>query len=124
MESTRPSTTTQTLITNISSQAQFTGSLLLQASSSTSSHRVQWAEDVVDNEGMGKKSSKVCCIYHKPYKFDEDSSDSSDSDDEGPNAYERQPNYKKKNKCRHKHSNADSCSGGNESKPNDSKSSD
>lgn len=52
--------------------------------------RIQWAEDVVDNEGMGKKSSKVCCIYHKPHEpgdSDSESSDSSsssesDSDDE------------------------------------------
>ncbi|KAK5171410.1 Type 1 phosphatases regulator ypi1 [Saxophila tyrrhenica] len=47
--------------------------------------RVQWAEDVVDNEGMGKKSSKVCCIYHKPHEpgdseSDSDSSSSSDGD--------------------------------------------
>lgn len=46
---------------------------------------IQWAEDVVDNEGMGKKSSKVCCIYHKQREFgessDESSSDSSSDDD-------------------------------------------
>ncbi|KAF2625389.1 hypothetical protein BU25DRAFT_412823 [Macroventuria anomochaeta] len=46
---------------------------------------IQWAEDVVDNEGMGKKSSKVCCIYHAPREAgessDESSSDSSSSDD-------------------------------------------
>ncbi|KAJ7684588.1 phosphatase inhibitor-domain-containing protein [Mycena polygramma] len=43
--------------------------------------RVQWTEDVVDNEGCGRKSSKICCIYHKPKPFDESSSDeSSDSD--------------------------------------------
>ncbi|KAF2720790.1 hypothetical protein K431DRAFT_304040 [Polychaeton citri CBS 116435] len=44
--------------------------------------RIQWAEDVVDNEGMGKKSSKVCCIYHKPHEpgDSDDSSSSSDSD--------------------------------------------
>ncbi|KAF2846351.1 hypothetical protein T440DRAFT_471995 [Plenodomus tracheiphilus IPT5] len=46
--------------------------------------RIQWADDVIDNEGMGKKSSKVCCIYHKPRAADEssddDSSDSSSSD--------------------------------------------
>lgn len=61
--------------------------------------RVQWAEGVVDNEGMGKKSSKgvcsflfwlswspklicpkkiVCCIYHAPKAVGE-SSDESDS---------------------------------------------
>lgn len=40
--------------------------------------RVRWDESVVDNEGMGKKSSKVCCIYHAPKAVDE-SSDESDS---------------------------------------------
>jgi len=44
--------------------------------------RIQWAEDVVDNEGMGKKKSKVCCIYHAPKGIDE-SSDESSSDSSG-----------------------------------------
>ncbi|KAM3082666.1 Type 1 phosphatases regulator ypi1 [Clarireedia jacksonii] len=44
--------------------------------------RIQWAEDVVDNEGLGRKSSKVCCIYHAPRPIDESSDESSsDSDD-------------------------------------------
>ncbi|CAD6447331.1 ac3f78c5-1ce7-4abb-b5da-2deffa938671 [Sclerotinia trifoliorum] len=104
--------------------------------------RIQWAEDVVDNEGLGRKKSKVCCIYHAPRPIDEssdesssDSDDSSSDDDDGgakpsggngdkhdhgdecahghghgkgkgkgkerkrsPNAYERQPNYKGKDK--------------------------
>jgi len=43
--------------------------------------RVAWDEDVIDNEGFGKKKSKICCIYHKPRRFDESSSsDESDSD--------------------------------------------
>ncbi|GBE88061.1 Type 1 phosphatases regulator YPI1 [Sparassis crispa] len=43
--------------------------------------QVVWREDVVDNEGAGRKSSKICCIYHKPRKFDESSDEeSSDSD--------------------------------------------
>ncbi|TVY42370.1 Type 1 phosphatases regulator, partial [Lachnellula subtilissima] len=41
--------------------------------------RIQWAEDVVDNEGLGRKKSKVCCIYHAPKAIDE-SSDESSSD--------------------------------------------
>ncbi|KAK8107664.1 uncharacterized protein PG998_009677 [Apiospora kogelbergensis] len=46
---------------------------------------VQWAEGTVDNEGLGRKSSKVCCIYHKPRAVGEsssedDSSSSSSSD--------------------------------------------
>ena len=48
--------------------------------------RIHWDESVVDNEGMGKKSSKVCCIYHRPREPGAESSDSSssssDSDDE------------------------------------------
>jgi protein phosphatase 1 regulatory subunit 11 len=38
---------------------------------------ITWCDDVVDNEGLGKKSSKSCCVYHKPRAFDE-SSDESD----------------------------------------------
>ena len=48
--------------------------------------RIQWAEDVVDNEGLGRKSSKVCCIYHKTRRFGESSSEedsSSDGSDSG-----------------------------------------
>ena len=57
---------------------------------------VKWDEQTaIDNEHMGKKSSKVCCIYHKPKAFDE-----SDSEDEGcehgKNAYDRQPCSSKK----------------------------
>ncbi|POY75450.1 hypothetical protein BMF94_1522 [Rhodotorula taiwanensis] len=40
--------------------------------------RVQWAQETIDNEGLGRKKSKICCIYHKPKAFDE-SSDESDS---------------------------------------------
>ncbi|KAF1926040.1 uncharacterized protein M421DRAFT_7270 [Didymella exigua CBS 183.55] len=60
------------------------GVLRLRAAPEERRH-IQWAEDVVDNEGMGKKSSKVCCIYHAPREAgessDESSSDSSSSDD-------------------------------------------
>ena len=51
------------------------------------SQRVRWAEGVVDNEGMGKKSSKVCCIYHKPHAPGDSGSESdssSSSDDSEP----------------------------------------
>eukprot|EP00884_Botryococcus_braunii_P017131 jgi/Botrbrau1/4100/Bobra.152_3s0048.1 len=39
---------------------------------------VRWAEDVVDNELLGKKKSKKCCIFHKQRAF----GDWSDSEDE------------------------------------------
>lgn len=75
-----------------------TGTLKLRASTRKPRQKVIWREDVVDNEGAGKKSSKsmsfcvyfkiselefcsVCCIYHKPKAFDE-SSDEDDSDTE------------------------------------------
>jgi protein phosphatase 1 regulatory subunit 11 len=40
---------------------------------------VRWDEDVVDNEGLGRKSSKRCCIFHKQRAFGESSTDSSDA---------------------------------------------
>lgn len=42
--------------------------------------RVTWDEDIEDNEGLGRKSSKRCCIFHKERPFGESSTDSSDSD--------------------------------------------
>ncbi|GME81369.1 unnamed protein product [Ambrosiozyma monospora] len=71
--------------------------------------RVTWQEDVIDNEHMNKKKTKICCIFH-PQNEDEfevepdsdsssSSSSSSDSDNDEPskpNAYERQPRYKRK----------------------------
>lgn len=37
--------------------------------------KVSWKEGTVDNEGLGRKSSKKCCIFHKEVPFDEDCSD-------------------------------------------------
>eukprot|EP00036_Acanthoecidae_sp_10tr_P010414 CAMPEP_0182920036 /NCGR_PEP_ID=MMETSP0105_2-20130417/3168_1 /TAXON_ID=81532 ORGANISM="Acanthoeca-like sp., Strain 10tr" /NCGR_SAMPLE_ID=MMETSP0105_2 /ASSEMBLY_ACC=CAM_ASM_000205 /LENGTH=147 /DNA_ID=CAMNT_0025057355 /DNA_START=284 /DNA_END=727 /DNA_ORIENTATION=+ len=42
--------------------------------------RIRWAAGTVDNEHLGRKSSKKCCIYHKPRAFGE-SSDESDFED-------------------------------------------
>jgi protein phosphatase 1 regulatory subunit 11 len=44
---------------------------------------VRWDENVIDNEGMSRKSSKRCCIFHKQREFGESSTDSSDQDDGG-----------------------------------------
>ncbi|MCJ1405358.1 hypothetical protein MMC11_008585 [Xylographa trunciseda] len=57
------------------------GTLRLRAESAPR-RGIRWAEDVVDNEGLGRKSSKVCCIYHKPRAVGESSSESSSSDDD------------------------------------------
>lgn len=57
----------------------------IQGDSNSNTRRrrqIQWAETVIDNEGLGRKKSKVCCIYHKPRAVGESSSeeDSSSSD--------------------------------------------
>ncbi|KAI6098349.1 phosphatase inhibitor-domain-containing protein [Pisolithus croceorrhizus] len=57
------------------------GTLRLRGASRQNAQRVMWGEDVVDNEGCGKKKSKICCIFRKQRRFDESSSESaSDSD--------------------------------------------
>ncbi|XP_055684821.1 E3 ubiquitin-protein ligase PPP1R11-like [Lutzomyia longipalpis] len=43
-----------------------------------SDKKVSWNSDTVDNEGMGKKKSKCCCVYHKPLNFGESSSEDED----------------------------------------------
>ncbi|CDU16755.1 protein phosphatase inhibitor 3, putative [Plasmodium yoelii] len=48
--------------------------------------KVTWDKNTIDNEHANKKSSKACCKYKKPKRFDESSeSESSDSDFEGNN---------------------------------------
>jgi protein phosphatase 1 regulatory subunit 11 len=42
--------------------------------------KVEWKSDVVDNENMGKKKSKICCIFHPNREFGESSDDSSSGD--------------------------------------------
>jgi hypothetical protein len=51
-------------------------------------NHVKWGDDVVDNEGMGKRKSNKCCIFHKRKKFGESSSDSdcSSGSDSGANS--------------------------------------
>ncbi|KAI0671344.1 phosphatase inhibitor-domain-containing protein [Trametes maxima] len=66
------------------------GTLRLRGAS-RNRQRVVWREDVVDNEGAGKKKSKICCIYHKPKRFDESSSDESSDDDSDSSCDSRTP---------------------------------
>ncbi|XP_062904210.1 E3 ubiquitin-protein ligase PPP1R11 [Mobula hypostoma] len=42
--------------------------------------KVEWSSDTVDNEHLGRRSSKCCCIYEKPRAFGESSSESEDED--------------------------------------------
>ena len=48
--------------------------------------KITWTEETVDNEHLGRKSSKRCCIFHKVRKFAESDSDETSSDEEGKNA--------------------------------------
>ncbi|PFH61424.1 hypothetical protein XA68_17410 [Ophiocordyceps unilateralis] len=73
-------TTTTTTTTQTQSRTEAPRTLYLRGGGESSRRSVQWAEDVVNNEGLGRKSSKVCCIYHKPKAVDESSDDSSSSD--------------------------------------------
>lgn len=38
--------------------------------------KVSWTEDTVDNETLGRKKSKCCCVYQKPRQELDESSDS------------------------------------------------
>lgn len=76
----QPTSGSQTITQTPSSEPSATLRLRgASPSSSAAAPRVQWAESVIDNEHMGKKSSKVCCIYHAPHESGESSSDDSSS---------------------------------------------
>ena len=72
--------------------------LHLQAVSNPDERKVTWDEEVIDNEDMGKKSSKgtflaswtlwrlVCCIYHRSRQFGESSSEESSSSSDDSNS--------------------------------------
>lgn len=55
-----PSTTTQPSQTATSTRIEVASTLRLRGVSAEG-RRIRWAEDVVDNEGMGRKSSKGAC---------------------------------------------------------------
>ena len=58
----------------------------------------------MNNEGLGRKKSKVCCIYHKEHPVgessDESSSSSDDSDSNGDDGHARHVGGKRKGRGR------------------------
>ncbi|CAD6188014.1 unnamed protein product [Caenorhabditis auriculariae] len=72
-------TATSTTVVNSSEQPEELVLRLGGHSSSAERRHIVWSTDTVDNEGMGKKKSKCCCIYKKPKSWQDSSSDS-DSD--------------------------------------------
>ncbi|KAK9764667.1 Type 1 phosphatases regulator ypi1 [Basidiobolus ranarum] len=113
--------TTSQEVTPLTSDAEehFAGTIRL-AGATSPNRRVRWDDNVVDNEGLGKKKSKICCIYSKPRAFGESDSDESDTDSETdsdlsddekvhrakrratPNAYEKANYSKHPQGCKHK----------------------
>jgi len=78
-------TATTTVVTETSELGnEETLRLKLKKGEAAEKKKIQWTEDTVDNEGLGKKKSKVCCQYKKPRAhLDESSEDESDDDDCG-----------------------------------------
>ncbi|KAM0516712.1 hypothetical protein ACHAPE_005346 [Trichoderma viride] len=82
--------------------------LRLRGGNNSNGRSVQWAEGVVDNEGLGRKSSKVCCIYHRPKKVDESSDESSSDSSSSDSDSDSEPERKRKvgggkDDCNHNH---------------------
>ncbi len=63
--------TTHTITTNAVEQPTLLLSLRPRSN-------VTWEEGVVNNEGLGRRSSKRCCIFHKQRAFGESSTESSE----------------------------------------------
>lgn len=83
--------------------------LVLKLKKPKADKKVQWDESTVDNEFMGKKTSKCCCIYSKPRIFGESSSDSdSDNDDDDGCAHNAYcTGHKKKGRKGHHHNHSE-----------------
>jgi len=80
MASGTSSTSATTAITvTESTETEASETLRLKLKKKPEKKKIQWTEETVDNEGLGKKKSKVCCQYKKP-RADLDESSDSDSD--------------------------------------------
>nr|XP_033772819.1 E3 ubiquitin-protein ligase PPP1R11 isoform X2 [Geotrypetes seraphini] len=64
----------------LGSPAQENRSLTIKLRKRKPDKKVEWSSDTVDNEHMGRRSSKCCCIYEKPRAFGESSSESEDEE--------------------------------------------
>ncbi|KAG6008231.1 hypothetical protein E4U21_004830 [Claviceps maximensis] len=99
-------TLTQTQTSHSRSQSAAPRVLRLRGQHAAKGRTVQWAEDVVDNEGLGRKSSKVCCIYHRPRRVDESSDDDSSSSDSDAESTDQEDEQNKASACGHGHGHA------------------
>ncbi len=53
---------------------------------------IRWTDDTVDNEHLGRRSSKRCCIFHKIKKFGDSDSDETSSDEDKGDAHSGESN--------------------------------
>ena len=74
--------TATTTVTITQDEASTTDTPILRLTLRPQSH-VSWDEGVINNEGLGRKSSKRCCIFHKQRAFGESSTESSEDNDDG-----------------------------------------
>jgi protein phosphatase 1 regulatory subunit 11 len=76
MQRTRETPTTQVRTQEIPLGTNSTNlTLTLQGEQTLQRRRVTFEEGTIDNEHMNKKKSKICCIYKKPRKPGESSSE-------------------------------------------------
>lgn len=76
-------TITETVQTSTPPPPQQEGrSLTIKLRKRKTEKKVEWSSDTVDNEHLGRRSSKCCCIYEKPKQFGESSSESEGEDDD------------------------------------------
>src|SRR5687768_8943514 len=59
-----------------SSQPLSPVTLKLRGQADKTDKKVKWTEETVDNEHLGRKKSKCCCVYEKPKEFAESSTES------------------------------------------------
>uniref|UniRef100_A0A672H6U8 E3 ubiquitin-protein ligase PPP1R11 n=1 Tax=Salarias fasciatus TaxID=181472 RepID=A0A672H6U8_SALFA len=84
-----PGTSSETITETVQTStppppAQEGRSLTIKLRKRKTEKKVEWSSDTVDNEHLGRRSSKCCCVYEKPRQFGESSSESEgDEDDEG-----------------------------------------
>ncbi|KAL0093803.1 phosphatase inhibitor-domain-containing protein [Phycomyces blakesleeanus] len=64
---------------------------------------IQWDENVVDNEHLGRKKSKICCIYHRPRAVGESSDSESSSDSGSGSSSGESSNNDRARPCNHSH---------------------
>ncbi|MBN3299906.1 E3 ubiquitin-protein ligase PPP1R11 [Amia ocellicauda] len=74
-------TETETVQTDTAPPQQEGRSLTIKLRKRKTDKKVEWSSDTVDNEHLGRRSSKCCCIYEKPRRFGESSSESEGEED-------------------------------------------